>query len=174
MNCERNKEWIIEGLAAEGPDVELMEQLVLFGQFIGDWNIRARYPQADGTDIFRTGEVSFRWILSGKAIQDVWSIHLEDGSITPVGTTVRFYDPTIEAWRSTWISPSQGIVQRFVARRNGDEIVLECVDGDRLSERWLFYDIRSDAFSWRSETTGDGGRTWLLTEEMQIQRRIAL
>ena len=30
------------------------------------------------------------------------------------GSTIRFYDPSIDAWRSTWIEPVNGRVLRFV------------------------------------------------------------
>ena len=64
---------VIKGLMANGPDVSLKEKLMLFGQFVGDWDIvEARYMQADGTGVKMKGEVHFGWILGGTAIQDVW------------------------------------------------------------------------------------------------------
>ncbi|OLE91676.1 MAG: hypothetical protein AUF79_03040 [Crenarchaeota archaeon 13_1_20CM_2_51_8] len=35
----------------------------------------------------------------------------------PVGTTVRFYDQRIDAWRSIWISPTQSAVKTFTGRK---------------------------------------------------------
>ena len=32
-------DWLIEGLAAEGPFPECADKLSLFGQFVGDWDI---------------------------------------------------------------------------------------------------------------------------------------
>ena len=40
------------------------------------------------------------------------------------GSTIRFYDAAIGAWRSTWIEPVNGRVRRFIGRPSGDEIVL--------------------------------------------------
>ncbi len=63
---------VIEGLGADGPGPEMREKLMLFGQFVGDWDIvEARYPQPDGTEIKRRGEIHSGWILDGRAIQDV-------------------------------------------------------------------------------------------------------
>ena len=58
---------------ADGPNADLREKLMLFGQFVGDWEIvEARYWQVDGTEVKMKGEVHFGWILGGTAIQDVW------------------------------------------------------------------------------------------------------
>ena len=70
---ESSSTWTIKGLGADGPNIDLKEKMMLFGQFVGDWNIvEARYLQADGTEVKMKGEVHFRWILGGMAIQDVW------------------------------------------------------------------------------------------------------
>jgi hypothetical protein len=53
--------WTIKGLGADGPNPELKEKLVLFGQFIGDWDITEdRYPQPDGTEVKHRGGSSLR------------------------------------------------------------------------------------------------------------------
>ena len=144
---------------------------MLFGQFIGDWNIiEARYVQADGTWAKMKGEVHFGWILGGTAIQDVWMGSQEGEKVTLFGTTIRFYDTKIDAWRSTWLSPIKGIVQTFIARKVNDEIVLESKTAEGYPEKWIFSEITSNSFRWHAEETHDNGKTWILTEEMQIRR----
>lgn len=169
---ESRNVWTIKGLGAESPDPELKEKLMLFGQFIGDWDVvEARYPQPDGTVIKRQGEIHFGWILDGKAVQDVWMTYKENPHrLVPVGTTVRFYDPTMDAWRSIWISPIQGAVQTFIARKVNDEIVLESRTKEGYPEKWIFSNITPQSFRWRSVETHDSGKTWQLTEEMQVHR----
>lgn len=167
-----NKDWAIRGLAADGPDPALIEKLMLFGQFVGDWDIvDAWYTQADGTKVKMKGEVHFGWILGGKAIQDVW-MGCREGQHTFAlfGTTIRFYDPSINAWRSTWLSPLKGLVQTFIARKVDDEIILEEKNPKRDPEKWIFSQITPTSFRWHSEETHDGGKTWVLTEEMQIRK----
>ena len=167
--------WLIKGLGADGPDPNLKEKLKLFGQFIGDWDIiEAQYSQADGTWVKMKGEVHFGWILGGTAIQDVW-IGSREGSrtITLFGTTIRFYDPNIEAWRSTWLSPLKRLVRTFIARKVDDEIILEAKTAEGYPEKWIFSQITPQSFRWHSEETHDNGKNWLLTEEMQIRKAIA-
>jgi len=169
---ESRNAWMIKGLGAESPDPELKEKLMLFGQLIGDWDIvEARYPQPDGTEIKRQGEIHFRWILEGRAMQDVFMTYRENPRrLIPVGTTIRFYDPKIDAWRSTWMSPIQGAMQTFIAQKVNQEIVLESKTKEGYPEKWIFSDITSQSFRWRSVETHDNGKTWQLTEEMQVRR----
>jgi hypothetical protein len=172
MIKKSNKIWTIKGLPAEGPDPDLKAKMMLFGQFIGDWDIvEAHYTQADGAEVKMKGEVHFGWILGGKAIQDVW-MGCREGTQKMVlfGTTIRFYDPQIDAWRSTWLSPIKGLVQTFIARKLNDEIVLEGKTTEGFPEKWIFSEITPTSFRWHSEETHDDGKTWLLTEEMQIRK----
>jgi len=167
----------IEGLLSESPNPELEEKLMLFGQFVGDWDIlEDRFYQPDGTRSLEQnltrGELHWGWILDGRAVQDVWmSIDEKTGKAIPEGTTIRFYDPKINAWHSVWISPAQGVVKTFVARQIGDEIVLEGKTAEGYPMRWIFSEITPDSFRWRAEQTQDNGKTWTLKEEMQIRRR---
>jgi hypothetical protein len=167
--------WTIKGLGADGPEPNLKEKLMLFGQFVGDWNIvEARYTQADGTEVIMKGEVHFGWILDGTAVQDVWmGCRKGEEKLILFGTTIRFYDPKIDAWRSTWISPIKGLVKIFIARKINDEIILEGKTVEGYPERWIFSQITPNSFRWHSEETHDNGKTWLLTEEMQIQKASA-
>jgi hypothetical protein len=66
------------------------------------------------------GEPSFGWILDGTAIQDIWRVPIDpmerSRQLAFYGTTIRFYDLRIEAWRSAWIDPMNGRIQRFIGR----------------------------------------------------------
>ena len=53
---------------------------------------------------------------------------IENGRITPGGTTIRYYDPKIDAWQSVWITPEGNAVVKFVGRKVDDKIVLEGID----------------------------------------------
>jgi hypothetical protein len=162
----------IQGLEADGPDPDFEKKLMLFGQFVGDWEIHeARYKQPDGSWAKMKGEVHFGWILGGTAVQDVW-IGRPEGSdtLTVYGTTIRFYDPKIDAWQSTWLSPIKGLVRVFIGRQVGKEIVLETKTAEGQPEKWIFSEITSQSFRWRSEESHDNGKTWTLTEEMRIRR----
>src|SRR5207249_3150007 len=85
--------------------------------------------------------------LDGRAVQDVFMTRDPDtGRAVPIGTTVRFYDPKLDAWQSTWISPMQELVQTFIGRKIGDEIVLESKTRDGYPEKWIFSEITKNSF----------------------------
>ena len=46
------------------------------------------------------------------------------------GSTIRFYDPVTDAWRSTWVEPVNGRVRRFTGRPAGDDILLASDEDD--------------------------------------------
>jgi hypothetical protein len=174
MPTEPNNEHEIQGLAASGPDPKMKEKLMLFGQFVGDWDIlEARYPQPNGTEIKRKGEIHFGWILDGRAIQDVWMTYQgKPPRAVPAGTTIRFYEPKLDAWRIVWIAPKFGVVQIFTARMVAEEIVLEGRTVEDYPERWIFSEITRDSFKWRAIESHDDQKTWKLTEEMLVCRRL--
>jgi len=86
------------------------------------------------------------------------------------GSTIRFYDPSIDAWRSTRVEPVNGRVRRFTGRPADGDILLASDEEDpRL--RWRFTDIGPDSFTWQAEASHDGGRTWVFEEQMHATRR---
>ena len=175
MASEKSRDtWNIKGLGADGTDSDSKEKMMLFGQFVGDWEIvEARYLQADGSWVRMKGEVHFGWILGGTAVQDVWMGCREgSGKMVLFGTTVRVFDSKIDAWRSTWLSPIKGLVRTFIAKKVGDEIVLESKTAEGYPEKWIFSEITATSFRWHSEETHDNGKTWLLTEEMKIRKAV--
>jgi hypothetical protein len=164
--------WILPGLGADGPVPSRKRELRLFGQFVGDWQI---FPGPTVADPARPagpdGEVHGRWVLGGLGTQDVWGpVDPRSGRFVPQGSTIRFYDRGLRAWRSTWLSPYQRSARRFIGREQGDEIVLRELDRGWRGERWIFSDIGRSVFRWRAETrtTPHGARR--ITEDYWIRR----
>ena len=86
------------------------------------------------------------------------------------GATLRFYDPKIDAWRSTWIGPARGWVLPFIARQVNDEIVLEG-NFEGLSRKWIFSEITLESFYWRSIESSDQWASHRMIQEMFARRR---
>jgi hypothetical protein len=157
---------MIDALAATGPHPDHAEQLMLFGRFVGAWDMEGERIAADGARTPFRGEWHFGWVLDGRAIQDVLISH-------PVeyGTTVRFYDPVTDLWEITWITPPGRAVRRLQARADGDGIRLEGRDPAGHLLRWTFTDIAAGSFTWSGFRSDDEGATWRREEEMRLTRR---
>jgi hypothetical protein len=151
-------------LLADQPAAQYRQQLMLFGQFVGNWEFSGVEYHADGSRVTDKGEIDFGWILEGRAIQDVWiERERSDGHIRTYGTTLRLYDPKTDTWQIIWADPPTGSVQRMTGRQVANEIVLEGKNSYGVPIRWIFSDIKPDSFHWRGEKL-DGG-SWRLIEE---------
>jgi hypothetical protein len=63
-------------------------------------------------------------------------------------------------------------VRRFIGRTEGGIIILGGLDEDP-KERWTFRDVTRDSFLWPGESSTDGGRSWIIEDEMLARRRQA-
>jgi hypothetical protein len=169
---------MIEALEAEGPFQEYADKLMLFGRLVGAWDIEGKHLNPDGKVTRKQrGEWHFGWVLEGRAIQDViLSPPREERRRTGApaddyGMAIRFYDPRIDAWRVTALTPVFGVVVNLIARPVGDTIVQEGRAPDNKLYRWVFSDITDDTFRWSGYVSADEGRTWLNDEEIQGHRR---
>jgi hypothetical protein len=164
-----------EHLVADAPSEPLAASLATFGRFVGSWAIRWDRPGDDAAPRDVHGELHVGWVLGGRAVQDVWIVPGRDtgeaghGPHAFWGTTVRFFDPALGAWRSTWVEPVTGRVRRFIGRGVGDEIHLVSTDGEPFL-RWCFTEIAADRFVWLGEYSTDEARTWHLEERMIATR----
>lgn len=147
-------------LTSGGPRPELAARLELFAPLIGTWSLVVENTAADGTVQVTDGEWEFFWALDGRAVIDVWASP-GPASRTAAdtdgewGMTVRFFDPKIDAYRSTWHGPARGWVIPFILTRTEDGFGL-VGDRDGTALRWVFSDIASDSFRWRAEETEPG------------------
>jgi hypothetical protein len=155
----------IEALHTDHPAPDRADKMRLYGWLIGSWEMDAVMHGDDGTKSRGRGEIHFGWVLEGRAIQDVW--------ILPgvfYGTTLRVYDPGLDAWHILWIDPVKQLYTRQVARARGDDIVQEGVADNGAAVRWSFTEITPDSFHWLGERSLDGGASWHLQAEFFARR----
>lgn len=161
-------------LENSGPYPGLREKLMLFGQFVGNWKYDTQFLLRDGTTVTGEGEIHFGWILGGTAVQDtmVGTVENPPPGFPKMGfwTGVRFYDQTIDAWHVVGIAPSSRIVQRFVARKVGDEIVLEGKSAEGFLERRIFSQVTPESWRWRALESRDNEKTWHLDQKIWARR----
>jgi len=160
----------IDALKSDGPAADRAEKLKLYGWLIGRWTMDATVYFDDGASHQGRGEIHFGWVLEGRAIQDVW--------ILPgifYGTTLRVYDPTLDAWHILWSDPMRQVYTRQIGRAHGADIVQLGKNDAGEALRWSFTAITPDSFRWTGERARDDGKspqlnTWQLQAEFLARR----
>jgi hypothetical protein len=166
-----------EVLPSEVISPDLSQNADLYGWLIGSWEVDLIDYDLGASPHKSKGEWHFSRVLEGRAIQDVFIVPVR-GSRDGVGkegnrygTTLRFYDPTIDAWRITWFNPVRTVKNELIARRKGNDIVQDGKLDDGTLMRWSFVDIKPDSFRWLGENSDDGGKTWVLGAEFLAKRK---
>jgi hypothetical protein len=158
----------IKALCADGPAPDRAEKMGLYAWLIGNWAMEALYYSDDSIPRHGAGEIHFDWALEGRAIQDVW--------ILPgvfYGTTLRVYDPNLDAWHILWNDPVKQLYTRQIGRARGKDIIQEGRDDAGGAIRWSFTEITSHSFRWLGERSLDNGETWQLQSDFHARRATA-
>jgi hypothetical protein len=166
-------------LHANGPDRVRAANLVLYSWIVGQWDTDVTTILDDGTTHLSHGEIHAGWVLQGRAIQDVWMIpRLRDRrpGIEPLpgagnwyGTTLRMFDPALDAWRILWSDPATNFFSQQIGRARGPDIVQTGPDPRGGSMRWVFSEIQPDSFFWTAERAMDD-RSWRREVEIRARR----
>lgn len=162
-------------LLSEAPAVAIPADQRLFEPLIGSWDLEVRWVDETGAvSRSESGEWHFVRVLDGRGIQDVWIVpgageRARGRDAEEYGTSIRFYDPVLGAWRSTWIGPRRGVVVPFIGRPSADGICLETTDGAAMPMRWSFHDIGADSFRWQSRMGGAYG--WRVVQTFAATRQ---
>lgn len=152
-------------LVSDRPAADRADKMDLYGWLIGDWVFDATVHLDGGTTHEGQGEIHFVWALDGRAIQDVWIL---PGAF--YGTTLRVYDPALDAWHILWNDPVKQYYTRQLGRARGKDIVQEGKTDQGVPVRWSFTEITPSSFRWRGERSLDGGASWHLQADFRARR----
>jgi hypothetical protein len=175
----RHANAFLDALGAGGPSADRGARMDLYGWLIGSWDLDVTGYLDGGKQRRRPGEWHFGWALEGRAIQDVWIVPPRGparqgdaaANVNSYGTTLRVYDPRIDAWQIQWTDPVTQTYLSMIGRKDGDDIVQLGRSPEGNLIRWSFSEISADAFRWRGEISSDDGATWRLQVEFLARRR---
>ena len=142
-----------------------MDPAHLYDPFIGRWEAEGKAFLPDGGVRRHYWQIHFERALEGRAIQDVWAFP----SIF-YGTTLRIYDPALDAWHILWSDPMRQFYTRQIGRAQGNDIVQIGKNDAGESVRWSFTEITPPSFHWIGERSRDDGKTWQLQAEFFARR----
>lgn len=165
-------------LHASGRSVEINQSVDVYGGLVGSWELEVLYYRGADVSLQKLrGEAHFGWVLEGRAIQDVWIMPRfpdrkpgDDRANNMYGTTLRVWDPAIQAWRIRWINPINGHEEHQTGRKVGNEIVQVGARADGTPTRWRFTEISSYSFHWLGEVLEPDARKWKLEGEFLARR----
>src|SRR5208337_2957102 len=118
-------------LSASSRSPEIPESADVYGWLVGSWELEVlHYKAVDVSSLGLRGEVHFGWVLEGRAVQDVWimprcaerTVHTGKTN-NMYGTTLRVWNPAIQAWQIKWVNPVTGHYEEQIGRRIGNDIV---------------------------------------------------
>jgi hypothetical protein len=152
----------LTALLSEGPAADRAAQMALYGRFVGSWEMDGVIYRPDGSRDEGRGEIHFAWALEGRAIQDVWIL---PGAF--YGTTLRVYDPGLDAWHILWSDPLKQYFTRQLGRERDGEIVQEGAGPEGVPIRWRFTSVTRTSFHWLGEISSG---EWALQAEFHARR----
>ena len=168
---------LVNALHADHPAADRADKMGLYGWLIGRWTIDAIYHLNEGTIRRSRGEIHAGWVLEGRALQDVWIVPARDAQRADppgpgdfYGTTLRVYDPKLDAWHILWSDPLNQVYRQQIGRAHGDDIVQDGTDETGAPVRWSFTEITPNSFRWLGERSADGGTTFRLLVEFLARR----
>lgn len=166
---------MMQALAAPGRATDIPAEADVYGWLAGSWDLDVLHYGSDVRDRRVRGEAHFGWVLEGRAVQDVWIMKAE-GLVNTYGTTFRVWDPSLGAWRVTWMNPISGRRDELIGRRHGSDIVQvgtrgDGTRGDGTPIRWSFREVTENTFRWLGEALNADGATWRLEAEFLGRRK---
>jgi hypothetical protein len=142
-----------------------------FDYLLGDWQFTAKSKE-HGTF---TGVWSAVRLPQGQ-ILDEYRVLGDNGQTVYLTTTIRAYNAAADRWELVGMEEGNGLQDVGTGRRVGGEVHIEQkfgVTGANPSARRIrYYNIRPDAFSWASDRSPDGGKTWVKDDLLLEAKRI--
>jgi hypothetical protein len=168
---------LIDALHSARPAADRGDKMGLYGWLVGRWEADAVYHLDGEATRHARGEIHAGWALEGRAIQDVWIFPARDAERPNpprpgdfYGTTLRVYDPKLDAWHIVWTDPLNQVYRRQIGRARGNDIVQEGTDESGAAVRWSFTERTPDSFRWLGERSPDGGTTFRLLLDIRARR----
>ena len=165
-----------ESLRASGPHPSLGAHAQTYGRLLGSWRGELHSPWLGPGAPASSVEAHFEWVLAGRAVQDVWISPARDdprplpAPLSWYGTTLRVFDPALEAWRVIWTDPLTQLRIELIGRQQGDDIVQLGTRAGRLI-RWTFSALTPESFRWQGHALADDGHTWQPEVDIHFRRR---
>lgn len=148
------------------PNPNAPRELSQFAFLIGSWRGDVKVRGEDGAYEAHEARWVARYILDGYAIADEYREMRSTGELVRFGATYRSYNSDKNTWimkwhdalASTWLD--LGPEDLGGVRVDDTSITFKHRHPPNILVRITFSDISEDRFSWRADSSTDGGETW--------------
>jgi len=165
---------LIAGAAAGDDSVSATKagKSVVLAQLAGKWDVRYEFVDKAGRQRVDNGQVTYTWILDGKALQEVWTSDSENKGkeARPFGTSINFFDPKQQHWTAVWVYPAQGETWTMSGGDVDGQFVMTGHDMTGALQRWTTRIASPDTVIGRFDISHDEGKTWKEVGLNQMQR----
>ena len=165
-------------LISDGPHPDAPEQLMEYGQLVGNWQCKSSSRQQDGTWKESPGLATWTWyfVLDGHAVLDVWKpLPIAQGKVFP-GTNLRTYDPETGIWNVAWTIANSPKIETFISSFRNDAIHITTEREARGTfpahmMHITFYNISEKHFDWKYEFSPlTDGQNWTESSRLSCDR----
>lgn len=145
--------------------------------FIGRWDVISRSKNQEGDWLEESLTTNHSLILGGHAILEHFGGPLMGKPFE--AWSLRKYNPSEERWEQRWVDTTPAGFADWTGQWDeetrqfiGNPNRVLSPDGalNAQAVREVFFDIEDDRFSWKYETTEDGGDTWALSWSLEYRR----
>jgi hypothetical protein len=141
-----------------------------FEFLIGTWDV-VEEPNLPGVPEKVQGRWTAQRAADGFMVVDEFRISDGEGGTAYLGETYRVYNPSAKRWEFRFVEPYSGTWHEGTAVKVGDEMHLtqgSPAGGSMAKIR--YYNISRDHFSWISQRSRDGGKTWTPGAKIEATR----
>ena len=140
-----------------------------FDYLLGDWQFDAKSHEH--------GNYRGLWSavrLAEGQILDEFRVVGDNHETFYMTTTIRAYNAAADRWDLVGMDQGSGLQDVGTGRRTATEVHIEQTFGATgprpLVRKIRYFNIQADRFSWTSDRSNDGGKTWI-KDELQIEAR---
>jgi hypothetical protein len=134
-----------------------------FDFLIGTWNLQVQ-PNIPNVPPKVSGKWTAQKSADGYMIVDEYRLFDDAGNTAYLGETYRVYNPQSKEWEFRYVEPYRGTWHEGTGRmENGEMHLLQKTvrpDGSESLLKIRYFNISDNHFSWSSERSSDGGKTW--------------
>jgi hypothetical protein len=140
-------------------NIEDLEPQEYFDFWVGEWQLSWTDQQGNAG----SGTNRIEKTLDGVVIQE--NFEAIKGRLQGYkGRSLSVYNPQGQSWHQTWVDNQGGYID-LDGSIDGNKRIFQTDErpgpqGSTIINRMVFYDIKSDSFTWDWESSTDGGETW--------------